>query len=93
MSTINISQLTAVVCRQIKEELLKSSSFTVEFAKTCWNNSRMPFENKIAGCPVVCGLIFHILEEPVPVPLKNVKIDAKIVDFVTDITVEQRYFV
>lgn len=53
----------------------------------------MPFENKIAGCPVVCGLIFHILEEPVPVPLKNVKIDAKIVDFVTDITVEQRYFV
>ena len=50
----------------------------------------MPFENKIGDCPVTCGLIFHLLEEEVPVPLKSVDINARIVDFVANVTVQQR---
>ena len=52
----------------------------------------MPFLNIISGCPPVeCGLIFHIHNEPVPVPLKNVSIKTKIVDFVAEVTIEQTY--
>ena len=51
----------------------------------------MPFENKIADCPVTCGLIFHIVDEEVPVPLKGVDVNAKIVDFVANVTVQQRW--
>lgn len=51
----------------------------------------MPFENKIAGCPVTCGLIFHLLDEEVPVPLKSVNVNARIVDFVANVTVQQRW--
>ena len=51
----------------------------------------MPFENVIAGCPVTCGLIFHLLDEEVPVPLKSVNVNARIVDFVANVTVQQRW--
>jgi hypothetical protein len=50
----------------------------------------MPFENKIAGCPVTCGLIFHIEEEPVPVPLKAVNVNSRIIDFLAYVTIEQK---
>ena len=52
----------------------------------------MPFQNIIREHPSVeCGLIFHIHNEPVPVPLKNVSIKTKIVDFVAEVTIEQKY--
>ena len=51
----------------------------------------MPFENKIGDCPVTCGLIFHLLDEEVPVPLKSVNVNARIVDFVANVTVQQRW--
>jgi hypothetical protein len=51
----------------------------------------MPFQNKIGICaPVPCGLVFHLADEPVPVPLKNVTVNAKVVDFIARVTVEQR---
>ena len=38
-----------------------------------------------------CGL-FHIVHSlPVPVPLRNVRLDVKVVDFVSQVTITQEY--
>ena len=61
----------------------------------------MAFQNKIRkSSNSVCGLVFHHKsddnepishDETIPVPLKNVQIDAKIVDFISEIKVTQSY--
>jgi hypothetical protein len=52
----------------------------------------MPFQNVINQCPPMeCGLVFIVCEEPVPVPLKSVSVKTKIVDFVAEVTIEQKY--
>ena len=52
----------------------------------------MPFLNKLGKLDnLQCGLI-HILHNlPVPVPLRNVRLDIKVVDFVSQVTVTQEY--
>ena len=60
---------------------------------------KMPFQNKIGrSSNCVCGLVFELKENEisaadgcVPVPLKNVHIDAKVVDFISEINVMQTY--
>ena len=52
----------------------------------------MPFLNKIGKCEnLQCGLIRMVDDLPVPIPLKNVHIDAKVVDFVSQVTITQEY--
>ena len=59
----------------------------------------MPFQNKFGNSSEsVCGLIFYpsdvnvsLENDVVPIPLQDVKIEAKIVDFVSEITVSQSY--
>ena len=59
----------------------------------------MPFQNKIGSSSnCVCGLVFQLnknqlssAEDCIPVPLKSVHIDAKVVDFVSEIKVTQTY--
>merc|ERR1712038_1593803 len=53
---------------------------------------KMPFLNKFGKLDnLQCGLI-HILHNlPVPVPLRNVRLDVKVVDFVSQVTVTQEY--
>merc|ERR1712172_38348 len=56
------------------------------------SNSKMPFLNKIGKCEnLQCGLIQMVDDLPVPIPLKNVHIDAKVVDFVSQVTITQEY--
>ena len=38
-----------------------------------------------------CGLIRLVDDLPMPVPLKNVHIDAKVVDFISQVTITQEY--
>ena len=38
-----------------------------------------------------CGLIRMVDDLPVPIPLKNVHIDAKVVDFISQVTITQEY--
>ena len=59
----------------------------------------MPFQNKLGkSSESVCGLVFYLSDlnissqdDVVPVPLQDVKINAKIVDFVSEITVTQSF--
>ena len=55
----------------------------------------MPFQNKCGKSnDCICGLVFYPnaeLNDAIPVPLKKVNINAKIVDFVSEITVTQSY--
>ena len=59
----------------------------------------MPFQNKLENSSEsVCGLVFYLSDlnissndDVVPVPLQNVKIDARVVDFVSEIAVTQSY--
>ena len=59
----------------------------------------MPFQNKLGKLSEsVCGLVFYLSDlnissqdDVVPVPLQDVKINAKIVDFVSEITVTQSF--
>ena len=52
----------------------------------------MPFLNKIGKCDNLhCGLIHMVHNLPVPVPLKNVHLDVKVVDFVSQVTITQEY--
>ena len=52
----------------------------------------MVFLNRIATFDgVQCGLIFMCQGEAVPVPLKNVHLDVKVVDFVSQVTLTQEY--
>ena len=59
----------------------------------------MPFQNKFGNSSdCMCGLVFYlsdlnldISDDAIPVPLQNVKVDAKIVDFVSEVTVIQSY--
>ena len=55
----------------------------------------MPFQNRIGkSSNCACGLVYHVedpqepsQEETIPVPLKNVHIEAQIIDFISQITV------
>ena len=59
----------------------------------------MPFQNKFGQSnDCICGLVFypsedsdHSSDDAIPVPLTKVNIKAKIVDFVSEITVTQSY--
>ena len=52
----------------------------------------MPFCNKIGRFEnVECGLVHMFNNLLVPVPLKNVKLDLKVVDFVGQVTITQEY--
>ena len=59
----------------------------------------MPFQNRIGNSTnCACGLVYHVedpqnpsQEETIPVPLKNVHIDARIIDFISEIKVSQSY--
>ena len=59
----------------------------------------MPFQNELGkSSESVCGLVFYLSDlnissqdDVVPVPLQDVKINAKIVDFVSEITVTQSF--
>ena len=52
----------------------------------------MPFCNKIGRFEnVKCGLVHMFNNLLVPVPLKNVKLDVKVVDFVGQVTITQEY--
>ena len=59
----------------------------------------MPFQNKIGNSSnCVCGLIFYLKdlqisseEEAIPVPLKSVNVNTRIIDFVSEIKVIQTY--
>ena len=53
---------------------------------------KMPFLNKLGNFDnMKCGL-FHIYHNlPVPVPLRNVRLDVKVVDFVSEVTITQEY--
>ena len=59
----------------------------------------MPFQNKFGQSnECICGLVFYPSEDSnyssydaIPVPLKNVNIKAKVVDFVSETTVTQSY--
>ena len=59
----------------------------------------MPFQNKIEKhSECICGLVFHLSDlsisckdDVVPVPLKSVSIDSKIVNFVAEVCVTQTY--
>ena len=52
----------------------------------------MPFLNKLGNFDnMKCGL-FHIYHNlPVPVPLRNVRLDVNVVDFVSQVTITQEY--
>ena len=59
----------------------------------------MPFQNKIGNSSnCVCGLVFYLKdlqissqEDTIPVPLKSVNVSTKIIGFVSEIKVTQRY--
>lgn len=52
----------------------------------------MPFCNKFGNFEnLQCGLIFIIKGNPLPVPLKHVNIEAKIIDFMSQVTITQKY--
>lgn len=59
----------------------------------------MPFQNKIGNLSnCICGLVFYLKdlqisseEDTIPVPLKSVNVSTKIIDFVSEIKVAQRY--
>lgn len=52
----------------------------------------MPFCNKIGKFEnVECGLVHMFNNLLVPVPLKNVNLDIKVVDFVGQVTITQEY--
>ena len=58
----------------------------------------MPFLNKFGQSnDCMCGLVFYLSDlnissdEAIPVPLQNVSINAKLVDFVSEVTVVQSY--
>ncbi len=52
----------------------------------------MPFLNKVGKYDnLQCGLVHIVHDLPVPVPLKNVHLDVKVVDFVSQVTITQEY--
>ena len=52
----------------------------------------MPFCNRIGKFQdLQCGLIHIFNGIPVPVPLRNVNLDAKVVNFVGQVTITQEY--
>ena len=52
----------------------------------------MPFYNKFGNFQnLQCGLIFIIKGNSLPVPLKHVNIEAKIIDFMSQVTITQKY--
>jgi hypothetical protein len=52
----------------------------------------MPFLNSLGNWnDFECGLIFIINDTPVPVPLRKVSLDVKVVDFIASVTVIQEY--
>ena len=59
----------------------------------------MPFHNQIGGSSnCACGLVFYLNnleisaeDDLFPIPLKDVSISARIVDFVSEIKVTQKY--
>ncbi len=53
----------------------------------------MPFLNMWGDSPVDCGLVYSLegLVVSVPVPLKKVSVSARVVDFVSQVTVQQEY--
>ena len=60
----------------------------------------MPFQNTFGGTePCICGLVFYLSDlkvsssddDAIPVPLKNVNISTRIIDFVAEVTVTQSY--
>jgi len=52
----------------------------------------MPFLNKLGKYDnLQCGLVHLIHDLLVPVPLKNVHLDVKVVDFISEVTITQEY--
>ena len=52
----------------------------------------MPYENKLRKFEKMKNGLFHIVHSlPVPVPLRNVRLDVKVVDFVSEVTITQEY--
>ena len=52
----------------------------------------MPFLNKLGKYDnLQCGLVHLIHDLLVPVPLKNVQLDVKVVDFISEVTITQEY--